>query len=82
MCKEQQIAQAVINSHIDSGKSFTYEELMTEILQNGGILRVSIGMTIRMYLKNLNNLGLIQFDSQRGAYNINKNALMEHQAAI
>ena len=62
MCKEHQIALKVINGHLDSGKSFTYNQITNEIHSEGGILRVSIGITIKMYLKSLKEVGLLTFD--------------------
>lgn len=78
MCKEHQIALKVINQHIDSGKNFTYDQITEEILQNEGILRVSIGVTIRMYLKNLIEIGLLAFDPQKNVYKAKKDALANH----
>ena len=78
MCKENQIALTVINSLIDSGESFTYDHVIDEILTQGGILRISIGITIRMYLRNLNEIGLLAFDPVSEQYSIIQNALLNH----
>ena len=75
---EHQIALRVINSHIDSGKKFTYEQVREDILNRGGILRISIGVTIRMYLKNLDEIGLLTFDPKEGEYSVVQNALQNH----
>jgi len=75
---EHQIALRVINSHIDSGKKFTYDQVKDEILKKGGILRISFGVTIRMYLKNLDEIGLLTFDPNVGKYSVVQNALQNH----
>ncbi len=78
MCKEHQVALSVINSYLDSGKRFTYDQIIREILDQGGMLRVSIGVTIRMYLKNLSEIGLLDFDPNTGQFEVNQNALSDH----
>ncbi len=80
MCNEHQIALKVINEHIDAGSSFTYDQITREILDEGGILRTSIGVTIRMYLKSLKEIGLLVFDSKSENFKVNKNALTEHHS--
>ena len=76
--QEHQIALKVINSFIDSGDKFTYDEIKKEILKRDGILRISFGVTIQMYLKNLNELGLLTFDPNMGQYSVDLNALQNH----
>jgi hypothetical protein len=77
MCSEHQIALNVINSHIDDGNSFSYDQISKEILEQGGILRVSIGVTITMYLRSLREIGLLRFDPQNELFLVNKEALTE-----
>lgn len=77
MCNEHQIALKVINSHIDSGSDFTYDEITKEIINEGGILRTSIGVTIRMYLKSLREIGLLIFDSSSEKFIVNSKVIMD-----
>ena len=78
MCKEHQVALKVINSYIDAGTSFTFDQITKEIIDRGGILRVSIGITIKMYLKNLKEIGLLVYDVQDEKYTIHRDALKEN----
>ena len=48
--KEHKIAKRVIWQYIKRGLNFTYFELCTSIINAGGIMRVSIGVTISDYL--------------------------------
>lgn len=65
MSKEHEIAIDVINDEVAKREKFTYESICKEIVSKGGILRVSIGDTIGMYLKNLvrNNILISDNDS-------------------
>lgn len=76
--EEYKISFQVINEHIDSNKSFTYDEITNEILKRDGVLRVAIGVTIRMYLKNLCEIGLLTFKPLENKYNVNQDALKEY----
>lgn len=75
MCTEHQTTLKVINRHIDKGDSFTYDELTNEIVNAGGILRTSIGVTIRMYLERMQAIGLLVFDATQGKFIVHKEAL-------
>jgi hypothetical protein len=57
------IAIDCINDKISSGEDFTYVSICDEIVFKGGILRVSIGVTIGMYLKNLVRLKILSFSN-------------------
>jgi len=75
MCTEHQTTLKVINHHIEKGDSFTYDELANAIVNSGGILRTSIGVTIRMYLERMQAIGLLIFDSTQGKFIVHKEAL-------
>ena len=62
MCTQHEIAIDVIDRHISSKEPFTYDEITNEIVNEGGILRVSIGVTIGMYLQKLVNQNVVSFD--------------------
>lgn len=81
MCKEHQSTLKVINTYIDNGKDFTYDQLTDDIIKAKGILRTSIGVTIRMYLDRLQSIGLLVFDSKTGRYIVHKEVL-EEQASL
>jgi hypothetical protein len=77
MSKEHDIALRVINTHIDNEDSFQYDALCAEIISEGGILRTSICVTIKMYLESLESIGLIVYNHKTGRYDINKEALSQ-----
>jgi len=72
MCTQHEIAIDVINNHIFSSEPFSYEEVTEEIVEKGGILRVSIGVTIGMYLKKLVTLKVISFDPNTSTFKATK----------
>lgn len=81
MCTEHQTTLKVINNYIDEGKDFTYDQLTDDIIKAKGILRTSIGVTIRMYLDRLQSIGLLVLDNKSGNYVVHKEAL-EEQASL
>ena len=75
MCTEHKIALTVINKYIEEGNRFTYDELTKEIILKGGILRTSIGVTIRMYLDRLQSVGLLVYDPSICKFEVHKEIL-------
>jgi len=65
---KKRIAIDVINDKIVAGDHFSYDSVCKEIVEKGGILRVSIGVTIGMYLKNLVRLKILSFDQKEGIF--------------
>lgn len=63
------IAIDAINDKISNGENFTYDSICNSIVKKGGILRVSIGVTIGMYLKNLVRLDILSY--HQGTFNSN-----------
>lgn len=58
---EQNIALMVINQKMDTRKVFSLKDLNQEILDKGGVLRISAGITIKKYLGNLISLGALDY---------------------
>lgn len=58
----------VINTIIESGKPFSLKDISDKIREQWGIQRVSIWVTVRMYIETLENDWLIQFDVKLGKY--------------
>jgi hypothetical protein len=58
-CREHGNTMRTINEHLDSYHWFTYNELTDKILENGGILRTSICVTIRDYLETVMAVGAL-----------------------
>ncbi len=54
-----EITFRVINRKIDSFRKFSYVELTKEIIDNDGILRTSIMVTIKDYLERIMSAGII-----------------------
>lgn len=69
MSKEHGIAIDTINDKIVNGEDFTYDTICNLIVKKGGILRVSIGVTIGMYLKNLVRLDILSY--KQGTFSSN-----------
>ena len=62
MSKQHDVAKRVVDEKIKSGSYFNYKNLCDEIVDEGGILRVSPGTTIGQYLMFNEELGLHPFN--------------------
>lgn len=58
--EECRIARATTQAFLMKKESFTYSELQQEILKQGGILRVSLCVTIADHLKDLEGDGMVK----------------------
>lgn len=62
MCKEYQVAVETVDRFVKEKNIFSYDELVQEIRNNGGVLRVAVGSTIDDYLEYYVSKGDIKFD--------------------
>lgn len=62
MCQEHVIAKKTIDEKIRNNESFSFEEITSTILENGGILRVSPGTTIGCYIEKLEEYGILEYN--------------------
>ena len=76
MCTEHKIAFNVIKEYLESKKEFSFKELQNEIVKRGGILRVSAGYSIGKYILELEEDGLIEFNSRSKTYQVHENQLL------
>lgn len=58
---EDNIALRMINEKIDTETSFFLESLSQEIIDQGGVLRIQPGVTVKCYLGELVSLGIIDY---------------------
>jgi hypothetical protein len=68
MCKEHEIAKDVIRKRINDKKDFTYPEIAYNIVRKGGIMRVSIGVTVNEYLKFLEARGVVRYTAKEDKF--------------
>lgn len=66
------ISFVVINTEIDKGvgTKFDYQKVIQEIKRRGGILRVSPGVTIKDYLGNLCEIGILNRTAEPYIYEV------------
>ncbi|MFW6247100.1 MAG: hypothetical protein ACOC22_02915 [bacterium] len=70
MSKEHTIALKVIKEKIKNNKSFSFDELQDEIIERGGILRISPGYSVGEYVIGLEEDGIIEFDPDSKKFKI------------
>jgi len=68
MSKEMDIAKKVVDERIAKGEDFSLKEVQDEILSKGGILRVAPTVTIRDYLKNLEEKAVLKYNPSKDNY--------------
>ena len=66
------IARATVHKFIKTKESFTPSELYTEISKKGGIMRISIGVTVDDYLKEFEDQGTLDWDFDDKKYIVNQ----------
>jgi len=71
MCREHLIAKQIIDEKIKSQRPFSYKEINGLILEKGGILRISTGITIGNYLTQLEDFGIIKFNPKKSRFTVN-----------
>ena len=59
--KEYSIARQTVLTYIKRSKPFKLSEVKKTILENGGIVRVSIGVTVQDYLEDFDTNGVIKW---------------------
>ena len=57
-----------INSFLDKDEPIVVETVCNEIRKAGGIMRVSILVTIKDYFQNLQKMGLVEYDFEKEGY--------------
>jgi hypothetical protein len=62
MCEEHKKAKSIIKDRILRGGEFTYPEISKEIIKGGGIMRVSLGVTVNDYLETLEKRGVVHYN--------------------
>lgn len=62
------VAKQIVHEKICEAEDFSLDELEKEIIQEGGILRVSPGVTIKDYLKILDEAGAIKYNPHNNNY--------------
>lgn len=66
--KEQLIARGTVYGFIKQKSEFSLEEVCDEILRRGGILRISMGVTISEFLDDFVIRKIIKFSNKTGKY--------------
>lgn len=69
MLKEHIIARAYCHKYINTKSTFYINDLVNDIISNGGIARVSTGVTITQHI--LNNYDVDAINTVDGLYIIN-----------
>lgn len=65
---EQLIARGTVYAFLKQKKYFTLENVHKEILRRGGILRVSMGVTISEFLDDFVIRKIIRYSNKTGKY--------------
>lgn len=65
MHREHIIARGTVHAFLKQRENFTYEQVRNEIIRRGGIMRISMGVTIWEYLKDFEKSGIIKFDGNK-----------------
>ena len=68
MSIEMDVAKQIIHEKICEAKEFSLDELQKEIIQEGGVLRVSPGVTIKDYLNILDEAGVVKYNPHDNSY--------------
>ena len=68
MSIEMDVAKQIIHERIIEGKDFSLDELEKEIINEGGICRVAPAVTIKDYLKILEEQGAIKYNPYTNNY--------------
>lgn len=61
MCREHVIARNTVLTFIKEKSEFTFSDVKRCILRNKGIMRVSIGVTVKDYLEDFEKNGVIKY---------------------
>ncbi|MGV8151129.1 MAG: hypothetical protein ACP5NV_05355 [Candidatus Woesearchaeota archaeon] len=67
-CKEFDICRSTVASYIVSGKDFTYDELMEEILKKGGVFRISNTLSLDDYMNHFVQIEIIKYSPAERTY--------------
>lgn len=68
MSIDMNVAKQIIHEKICEAKDFSLDELEKEIVKEGGVLRVSSGVTVKDYLKILDEAGVIKYNPNNDNY--------------
>ena len=77
MCQDHQTTLNVINDYLNKGNQFSYDELKDSVIESNGVFRTSLGVTVRMYLQQLQAIGLLVFEPTTGKYSVHKEVLKD-----
>ena len=61
MREEYGIARQTVLAYIKKGEPFKYSQVKKTILDHGGIMRVSVGVTVKDYLEDFDANGVIKW---------------------
>jgi hypothetical protein len=70
MCKEFKKALEVVEQKIRENKDFSFDELQNDIINKGGVLRVSPGHTVGEYISELEEEGILSFNKKTKRFQI------------
>jgi hypothetical protein len=73
MCKAYEITRKTLKNLFEK-KEFGKEELRKIIIENGGVMRIRSGYTVKDYLNDLERRGLISYFPREKMYKVNNNA--------
>lgn len=62
------VAKQVIDEKIKDKENFSLDEIEKEIIQQGGILRISPGFTVKDYLIILEEMGVVKYNPYDNNY--------------
>ena len=68
MCKPFEIAKKVVDDFVAKKEPFSFEEVQDEILKQGGVFRIYVGMTLSDYLDNLEEKEIIYYGGESQKY--------------
>lgn len=68
MCKPFKIAKEVVDDFVARKEPFSLEELRNEILEQGGVFRIYVGVTLNDYLEDLEEKEIIYYGGQSQKY--------------
>jgi len=66
------ITKKIISSYIIRKKSFTLESISKEIIDKGGLLRISPGLTVKECLEELTDNKILIYNIPKQSYKTNK----------
>lgn len=67
-----QIARDTMEEILKIGETFSYEEARDKIVSNGGVLRMSPGYTLGMFLEKQEDRGVIRYNANLDKFEIYK----------